>query len=211
MLLIGLTGGVATGKSTVVRRLKELGAAVIDADQLAREVVEPGEPALEEIRQRFGPEVIGEDGQLDRARLARIVFEDEEARKALEAIVHPRIRSRMRAKIEEFKAQGEPVVVCDIPLLFETGVALDWVDRTVVVYAPKEVQLQRLMARNGLTLEEAERRIAAQMPTEEKARRADAVIDNSRGLEETFRQVDALWKEWMRDAAGTHRSRQEEG
>lgn len=211
MLLIGLTGGVATGKSTVVRRLKELGAAVIDADQLAREVVEPGEPALEEIRQRFGPEVIGEDGQLDRARLARIVFEDEEARKALEAIVHPRIRSRMRAKIEEFKAQGEPVVVCDIPLLFETGVALDWVDRTVVVYAPKEVQLQRLMARNGLTLEEAERRIAAQMPTEEKARRADAVIDNSRGLEETFRQVDALWKEWMQDAAGTHRPRQEEG
>jgi len=211
VLLIGLTGGVATGKSTVVRRLKELGAAVIDADQLAREVVEPGEPALEEIRQRFGPEVIGEDGQLDRARLARIVFEDEEARKALEAIVHPRIRSRMRAKIEEFKAQGEPVVVCDIPLLFETGVALDWVDRTVVVYAPKEVQLQRLMARNGLTLEEAERRIAAQMPTEEKARRADAVIDNSRGLDETFRQVDALWKEWMRDAAGTHRPRQEEG
>lgn len=211
MLIIGLTGGVATGKSTVARRLRELGVPVIDADQLAREVVEPGEPALEEIRERFGPEVFDGTGRLDRARLAAIVFRDEKARKDLEAIVHPRVRSRMRAMIEELKQKGEPVVVCDIPLLFETGVGLDWVDQTVVVYAPREVQKGRLIARNGITPEEAERRIAAQLPICEKARRADVVIDNSGSLEETFRQVDRLWKEWVRDASRADRPRPQEG
>jgi len=211
MLVIGLTGGVATGKSTVARYLRELGVPVIDADQLAREVVEPGEPALEEIRQRFGLGVIDAGGRLDRAALGAIVFRDEQARKDLEAIVHPRIRSRMRAMIEEYRRRGEPVVVCDIPLLFETGVGLDWVDRTVVVYVPREVQKARLMARNGYTAEEAERRIAAQLPTEEKARRADAVIDNSGDLDQTYRQVHRLWKEWMRDAPRADRPRPQEG
>lgn len=211
MLVIGLTGGIATGKSTVARRLGELGVPVIDADQLAREVVEPGEPALDEIRERFGPGVIDEHGRLDRAALGSIVFADEGARKALEAIVHPRIRRRMREIVNQLKQDGAPLVVCDIPLLFETGVGLDWVDRTVVVYAPRHVQRERLMARNGLTPEEAERRIASQLPIEEKARRADVVIDNTGALDQTLRQVDRLWKEWMRDARRTDRPRPQEG
>lgn len=199
MLIVGLTGGIATGKSTVARRLQELGAWLIDADRIAREVVEPGEPALEEIRARFGPEVIGPDGRLDRARLGQIVFRDEKAREDLEAIVHPRVRQKMRETIERLRREHDTgVIVCDIPLLFETGVGLEWVDRTVVVYAPIEVQRERLMQRSGLDREEAERRIAAQLPTDEKARRADYVIDNSGDLESTLEQVDRLWEEWMR-------------
>lgn len=199
MLIVGLTGGIATGKSTVARRLKELGARLIDADHLAREVVEPGEPAFEEIRARFGPEVIGPDGRIDRARLGEIIFRDEKAREDLESIIHPRVRQRIRTTIERLRQEGDDcVIVCDIPLLFETGAALEWVDRTLVVYAPKEVQRERLIRRSGLDPQEADRRIAAQLPTEEKVRRADDVIDNSGDLENTLQQVDRLWKEWMR-------------
>lgn len=200
MLIVGLTGGIATGKSTVARRLKELGAEVIDADRIAREVVEPGTPALEEIRVRFGQEVIGPDGRLDRPRLGEIIFRDEKARKDLEAIIHPRVQSEMRSTIERLKEERDTcVIVCDIPLLFETGAGLQWVDRTLVVYAPKEVQRERLIQRNGFDPIEADRRIAAQMPTDEKARRADDVIDNSGDLESTMQQVDRLWKEWTRE------------
>ncbi len=136
MLIVGLTGGIATGKSTVSRRFAELGAEVIDADLIAREIVEPGEPALAEIRRQFGSGVIDESGRLDRAALAEIIFRDEKARKALEAIIHPRVRGRMRSRIERVKQEGRaPVVICDIPLLFETQAGLEWVDRTLVVYA----------------------------------------------------------------------------
>ena len=212
MLIVGLTGGIATGKSTVSRRFAELGAEVIDADLIAREIVEPGEPALAEIQRRFGPGVIDASGRLDRAALAEIIFRDENARKALEAIIHPRVRGRMRSRIERVKQEGRaPVVICDIPLLFETQAGLEWVDRTLVVYAPRQVQLQRLMARNGLTEAEAERRIEAQIPVAEKARRADYVIDNSGDLADTIKQVDQLWKEWTHAAPCADRPRCKKG
>lgn len=197
MLLIGLTGGIGTGKSTVARMLAEKGARIISADALAREVVAKGEPALQLIAERFGPEVITPDGELDRARLARIVFSDAEARADLERIVHPRVRERLEAQIKALKAEGSAsVVVYDAPLLYETGASLPMLSTVVVVYAPKEVQKRRLIEDRGMTPEEAERRIAAQLPTEGKARRADYVIDNSGDLAETRRQVDRLWEAW---------------
>lgn len=211
MLIVGLTGGIATGKSTVSRRFAELGAEVIDADLIAREIVEPGEPALMEIHRLFGPSVIDEEGRLDRAALAEIVFRDAHARKKLEAIIHPRVRGRMRSRVERVKEEGRaPVVICDIPLLFETQVNLDWIDRTLVVYAPPDVQRERLMARNGLSEDEAERRIQAQIPVAEKVRRADYVIDNSGDLVETLKQVDRLWKEWTHAAPCADRPRSQE-
>ncbi len=199
MLVVALTGGVATGKSTVSRRLMELGAAVLDADQAAREVVEPGEPALEEIRAAFGPGVIASDGTLDRQALGEIVFNDKSRRSELEAIIHPRVRQRMDQALHRLKAEGRfQVVVCDIPLLYETGMSLARFDRVLVVYAPFEVQKRRLMNRNDLNEAQAEARIRAQLPTEEKARRADDVIDNTGELYETLRQVGEVWKEWLR-------------
>lgn len=199
VLVIGLTGGVATGKSTVASYLQELGAIVLDADVYAREAVRPGEPALEEIRRAFGDEVILPDGSLDRARLARIVFSDERRRKELEAIVHPRVRSRMAAELADWRKRGTArVVVCDIPLLFETGIGREAFHRILVVFAPREVQKQRLMRRNGLSAEEAEMRIRAQIPTEEKVKQADDVVDNSGDLADTYRQVERIWKEWQR-------------
>lgn len=197
MLVIGLTGGVGTGKSTVARRLLELGAEVLDADRYAREAVAKGEPALEAIRRRFGDRVLLADGSLDRKALGAIVFRDEGARRDLEAIVHPEVRARMRRDLERLKRSGASVAVCDIPLLYETGYALDWVDGVLVVYAPEWLQKERVIARDGLSPDEAERRIRAQIPTEEKARRADWVIHNDGPLEATLAQVDAVWEEWM--------------
>jgi len=212
VLVIGLTGGVATGKSTVVERLKALGAKVIDADRLAREVVEPGEPALDEIARTFGPGVIKADGTLDRARLGAIVFSDAAARKKLEAIVHPPIRRLMKERLDELRKDGAVrVVVCDIPLLFESKGSLELVDKVAVVYATPEQQIARLMARNGFTREEAARRVAAQIPTEKKLGWADYVIDNTGAPEATAAQVDRLWEEWLAVADRFDRTRQEEG
>ena len=198
LLVIGLTGGIATGKSTVAGRLKELGAPVIDADRLAREVVEPGQPALAEIAKAFGNEVLQPDGSLDRARLGAIIFSDAAKRRRLEEIVHPPIRQRMEACIDALRKEGaSPVVICDIPLLFESKESMRFVDKVAVVYATKEQQLARLMQRNGLSLEEAKARIEAQIPIEQKVERADYVIDNSKEHEETIAQVDRLWEEWL--------------
>lgn len=199
MLVIAMTGGIASGKSTVANRLRELGAVVLDADQLAREVVEPGQPALEEIRRTFGDEVITPEGRLDRPALAKIIFSDTDRRQQLEAIVHPRIRQRMKDDLDRLRTDPNvSVVICDIPLLFETGMSLEPFDRVLVVWAPVEQQIQRLKERNGLTAEESRARIAAQWPTEEKVKRADDVIDNSKDLPSTLHQVDQLWQEWMR-------------
>ncbi|MGH7320357.1 MAG: dephospho-CoA kinase [Candidatus Rokuibacteriota bacterium] len=205
-LLVGLTGGIASGKSTVSRQLTELGCRVIDADVLAREVVTPGEPALQAIVEAFGPEVLQPDGTLDRAYLGATVFADPEKRQRLEAITHPAIQARRQAILAELAARGyDGLVVQDAALLIEVGGAAH-VDRLVVVYATPEVQLDRLRRRAGLDRAEAERRIASQMPLREKARLAHYVIDNSDSPEETAAQVravyEALWAEHRARRAG---------
>ncbi|WP_309121404.1 dephospho-CoA kinase [Paenibacillus sp.] len=190
---VGLTGGIACGKSRVSRMLEARGAAIVDADRIAREVVLPGRPALLDIRETFGEDVIAPDGTLDRKRLGSIVFGDESARRKLEAITHPRIRAEMARQMSEWnEKEPDRLVVADIPLLYESGLdKLYAFEDVLVVYVPREVQLERLMARDGMSREDAERRIDAQMPIEEKRKRADVVIDNSGSLAETERQVEA--------------------
>ena len=188
---VGLTGGIASGKSVVAAELAARGAIVIDADLLAREVVEPGTAALAAIQDRFGMQVL-KDGQLDRARLAEIVFADPEARRDLERIVHPAVRARA-AELERV-AGDAAVVVHVIPLLVETGQHQDF-DLVVTVDADHETQIQRLMERNGFTRAEAEARIAAQASREDRTRNADVVLHNTGSMTELKRQIDALWTE----------------
>ena len=190
--LVGLTGGIASGKSTVSRQLAELGCRLIDADVLAREVVAPGEPAWRAIVEEFGRDVAGPDGQLDRKRLGALVFADPARRKVLEAITHPAIMARRQAILDAWAAEGfDGLVVLDIPLLVEIG-AVAHFDRVILVYAEREVQLERLMARDGFDRAEAERRVASQMPLVEKVRHAHYVVDSSGAREETAAQVRAV-------------------
>jgi dephospho-CoA kinase len=177
-LLVGLTGGLATGKSTVSAILTSLGCVVLDADVLAREVVEPGQPALATIAAEFGPDVLGPDGRLDRKRLGAIVFADPARRKRLEAITHPAIRDRFLARVVELQARGyEGLVVWDAPVMIESGNYQN-MDRLIVVITDAATQRARALARDGDPAD-AERRIASQMPLAEKAKLADYVIDNS--------------------------------
>jgi dephospho-CoA kinase len=177
-LLVGLTGGIATGKSTVADTLRRLGAEIIDADQLAREVVAPGEPALAEIVREFG-DVLHPDGTLDRKKLGAIVFGDTPRRKRLEAITHPAIRERFLARLRELEAVGfEGLVFFDAPVMIESGNYRN-MDRLVVVFTGDATQRERLMARDGMSAAEASRRMATQMPVADKAKLADYVIDNS--------------------------------
>ena len=191
MRLIGLTGGIASGKSTVSRLLKERGATLIDADQLAREVVQPGQPALAEIAARF-PGVVGPDGALDRKKLGERIFADENERKALNAITHPRIQARVLELSQQYAEQGVPLVIYDAPLLFENRLD-ELLEGSILVAAPVEVQVARLCARDGLTPEQARARIASQMPLEEKRQRATWVIENAGSLLDLETQVDRLW------------------
>jgi dephospho-CoA kinase len=178
-LLVGLTGGIATGKSTVDAVLRELGAVIIDADVLAREVVEPGEPALAEIAAEFGPTVLGPGERLDRKALGAIVFADPERRRTLEAMTHPRMRERLLRRIDELTAEHfRSLVFYDAAVLIESGSHL-MMDRLVVVIADEPTQIARLMARDGIDRDEALRKIKSQMPLAEKAKLADYVIDNS--------------------------------
>jgi dephospho-CoA kinase len=177
MRLVGLTGGIATGKSTLAAALRDLGIPVIDADQLARRVVEPGTPALAAIGDAF-PGVISPDGRLDRKGLGARVFGDEAGRRRLEAITHPAIRAAMVAETTRLESEGHDLVFYDTPLLYEVG--LDQaMALVVVVSAPREAQLRRLAARDGLSTADAEARLRAQLPVEEKAARADVVVDNT--------------------------------
>lgn len=188
---IALTGGIGSGKSTVSRLLAEKGAVIVDADAIAREIVEPGEPALEEIRVAFGPEVIDADGRLRRSRLAEIVFDDPEALARLNAITHPRIAARSAELLES--APADAVVVYDMPLLVEQGPqALTGWDAIVVVDAPDEVRLERLVAR-GVDRGDGQRRMAAQVTRDARLAAADHVVDNSGDLASLERAVDALW------------------
>jgi dephospho-CoA kinase len=191
MVRVGLTGGIASGKSMVADELAARGAVIIDADVLAREVVEPGTPAFAAIVDRFGAQVL-RDGQIDRAQLAKIVFADPLARRDLERIVHPAVRAR--ATELERAAGDAAVVVHVIPLLVETGQHEDF-DVVVTVDADHETQIQRLMVRNGFTRAEAESRIAAQASREDRRRAADVVVDNTGSLTQLRGQIDALWAE----------------
>lgn len=188
MKQIGLTGGIASGKSSVASVLRRLGCPVIDADALAREVVAPGEPALAAIVRSFGPEMLLPDGQLDRKRLGAVVFTDPARRRQLEAITHPAIALRRQALWRELSARGVPVICNDIPLLFE-GRMQSAFDEVWVVWVERATQLRRLMARDGIGPEQAEQRLAAQLPLDEKRGLAHVVIDNSGTPEETERQV----------------------
>lgn len=199
MLLIGLTGNIASGKSEVARILAGLGATVIDADQLAREAVAPASPALGAIVARWGSGVLLQDGTLDRAALRRIVFADPAERAALEAIVHPEVRRRRDALVAAARARGDAVVVADIPLLFEAGLAGD-VDRIVLVDAPEPVRLARLITRRGLGEAEARRMMASQLPSGSKRARAHVVIDNDGTLEVLHRRTEAVWRDLLREA-----------
>src|SRR5262249_3513980 len=188
-LLVGLTGGIATGKSTVDAVLRELGAVIIDADVLAREVVEPGEPALAEIAAEFGGAGLGPDGRLDRKALGAIVFADPGRRRTLEAMTHPRIRERFQRRIDELTAQNfRGLVFFDAPVMIESG-NYRTMDRMVVVVADEATQIARLTARDGIDREEAVRKIRSQMPLAEKAKLADYVIDNSGDLATTAVEV----------------------
>ena len=179
-MIIGLTGGIASGKTTVANLLAAHGGAIIDADVAAREVVAPGERALAEIAAAFGPGVLTPDGHLNRPALAGIVFQDEAARQKLNSIVHPRVRERMFAELDALRRQPEPprFAVLVVPLLLESG--HDWaIDQIWVVAVPEEIQLERLMLRDRLDAEAARARIRAQMPLSEKLKRADRVIENT--------------------------------
>jgi dephospho-CoA kinase len=176
--LVGLTGGIATGKTTFAAALRALGVPVVDADQLARQVVAPGSPALSALAAAFGPGVIDPGGALDRKALGALVFGDAEARRRVEAITHPAIRQAMQAETARLAAAGHDLVVYDSPLLYEVGLDAA-VSLVVVVYAPRRAQLARLQARDGLSRVQAEARLAAQLPIEEKAARADVVVDNA--------------------------------
>lgn len=198
--VIGLTGGIGTGKSTVASMLAELGAVIIDSDEIVRELQSPGAPVLEKIRESFGDRVIGADGTLDRAALGDIVFRDEEARRRLNAIVHPAVGAETARRLAEAKQRGAALVVLDIPLLFETrsagaaSKANRGVEAVVVVYASRELQIERQIAREDYDRGEAERRVSSQIPIDEKRDRADHVIDNSGDLADTRRQVHALYE-----------------
>ena len=189
---IGLTGGIATGKSYVAGKIKEAGVPIVDADVLAREVVAPGTPGLAAVRKRFGPDAVRRDGTMDRVRIAQIVFKDKRARLDLEAIIHPAVQ---RA-IDDFFAQlpkRTPFAVADVPLLFETKREGQF-QEVVVVACPRDIQLMRLMERSKLSKEDAERRLSAQLPIDQKVKKATHVIRTEGTFEETDAQVAGLIK-----------------
>lgn len=193
-LILGLTGGIGAGKSTVAAIFAELGATVVSADQLAREVVVPGTATLLALVATFGPTILDAKGQLVRERLGEIVFADPQARERLNAIVHPAIATLAESRLQELRRQQVPLVVYEAPLLFEAG-AEGRVDRTLTVIASPQLQEQRLCSRDRLDQAAARERIAAQWPQAEKVARADYVIDNSGDLAGTRRQVQALYQQ----------------
>lgn len=193
--VIGLTGGIATGKSTISKMFKSFHIPVIDADKIAREVVEPGKTAYDHIVRTFGKGITQGDGTIDRKKLGQIIFSDERKRKQLNEIVHPAIRRKMIDRRDEYLKQGERAVVLDIPLLFESDLT-HFVDQIIVVYIPEALQLERLLKRDHLNKVDALKRIRAQLPIEEKVKKADAVIDNQGSIEESFEQLEKILIDW---------------
>ncbi len=199
MILIGLTGNIASGKSEVAKMLAERGATIIDADVLAREAVRPESLALKDIVKRWGKDVLQQDGSLDREALRQIVFADQNELDALNRIVHPGVIRMQDREVARAKERGDPIVVCVIPLLFERNL-VDEFDAIVLVDAARPLRLERLVTTRGLEETEAMNMIAAQMPAELKRARADHCIDNNGSLEDLERDVDALWSSLQRDA-----------
>lgn len=191
MITIGLTGGIGSGKSTVSSRLAELGAFIVDADLVAREIVEPGQPALAELADAFDG-VLNPDGTLNRAELARQAFATPEATEKLNAITHPRIRARTEELFNQGRESGAQVLVYDMPLLIENG-EVDKVDHVLVVDAPDELRIDRLVQHRGLDEDDARRRIAAQIDRVTRLNAADTVLDNSGTVEQLLEQVDDFW------------------
>jgi dephospho-CoA kinase len=199
MLLVGLTGNIASGKSTVAQLLSERGATIIDADVLARRAVERGSKAFDAIVRRWGTSVLAPDGHLDRAALRRAVFGNPKELEALNDIVHPEVERLRQARTDEARARGDRIVVCDIPLLLEKKMA-DRFERILLVDAPRPLRLERLVSDRGLRETEAMEMIAAQMPAELKRARADFVIDNAGTLTELERRVNDVWASLVQDA-----------
>ena len=196
MKLIGLTGGAGSGKSTVAAMLLELGAVVVDADEATHAVYEPGTPGFDAVVREFGAEYV-RDGLIDRARLGALVFGDEDARRRLNAIVHPLVREWMAARTAEAVQHGAEVVVQDVPLIFENGLQRLY-STVLLAYVPEEVQLERLVTGRGLSEERARGMIAAQMPIEQKRALAEHVIDNSGSRDSTRKQVNEIWENLSR-------------
>ncbi len=194
MIIIGLTGGIASGKSIVAGMFAQKGAFVIDADTVAHQVIKSGEPAWEEIVSFFGTGILSAEGEIDRKKLAALVFNNEEHLKKLNAIVHPRVGAMFALIIGDLPNKKNPpeVIIYDVPLLIEAGIHKT-VDAVVLVYAPRALQEERIQNRDGLTLEEIEARLAAQMSFEEKKNFADYIIENTGSLDETRGQVDDFW------------------
>ncbi|AYX81932.1 dephospho-CoA kinase [Corynebacterium amycolatum] len=190
MLKVGLTGGMGSGKSTVARRFAELGAVIIDADQIARDVVEPGEPALAELAEAFGEGIVLDDGSLNRGELAKRAFVSAEKTELLNSITHPRIEQRTE---EQFNAAGDAIIVFDSPLLIEMGQS-EAQDLVVVVHTPVEVRLDRLVESRGVDREDAKQRIAKQISDDKRLQFADVVLENSGTEEDLVRQVDRIWE-----------------
>lgn len=199
MLVVGLTGNIASGKSTVARLLSERGATIIDADVLARRTVDPGTPAHARIVERWGKTVVAPDGTIDREALRHIVFGSAEELEFLNSIVHPHVRAMRDELVEQARARGDQIVVCDIPLLFERGLVDDF-DRIVLVDAPRELRLERLVRERKLSHADAMEMIAAQMPSELKRARANYVIDNTSTLQSLSERVEEMWGALQRDA-----------
>jgi dephospho-CoA kinase len=193
MLLVGLTGGIGTGKSTVARMLEKRGAVVFDADVLARQAVAPGTPGFDQVVERFGPNVLAPGGGLDREALASIVFSDPAARRDLEGIVHPEVRRMFAEGCEEYR-DSDRVVVFSAPLLVETGMHTAF-DLLIVVSAPVATQIERLMRGRGMAERNVQARIAAQLPLEAKAEVADILVDNEGTLEDLERRVELVWRD----------------
>ena len=204
MVKVGLTGGIATGKSTVAKIVKSMGIPVIDTDRIAREVVEPGTEGHRKLVEAFGEGILNPDGTVNRALLGRMVFSDREKLKKLESILHPLITSKLRQELSWLEGEGHPVVVIEVPLLFEKGLDRN-MDYTVVVYAPLEEQLKRLIKRDGLSRDEAISRIKSQMPIEEKRSLADFVIDNTGDLKELERKTKEVFERILDEASRKHK------
>ena len=193
MKLIGLTGGIATGKSSVAAMLSQLGARIIDADELAREIAHPGQEAWQEIVEAFGQEVLREDKSIDREKLRKIVFKDTTARNRLESITHPRIRSLAQQRMQQLAAEGAKIVVYMAPLLFENQVHL-WLRPVILVACDAATQKRRLQKRDGLNDEEIQQHLKAQMSLEEKRKLADFIIENNGSPDELKKQVQEVWR-----------------
>lgn len=201
MLIVGLTGGIASGKSTIADMFKREGAYIIDIDMISRDVVKPGRPAWQDVAHIFGKEVLNEDQTLNRKKVGDIVFSDAEKRKKLEEIIHPKITAEKLMKINEIaKKDNQAIVIIDIPLLIETD-KQDTVDKVVLVYTSPQGQIERLVKRDGLSLEDAHKRLTSQMPIENKKKYAHYIINNEEPLEEIQKKVKEIFRELKKEEA----------